>query len=183
MRVAYVNEIDTFADIHRLNVKEIIDGICLDPRIGQGYNNPSFGYGGYCLPKDTKQLKAIFNDVPNNLVSAIVDANAVRKTYIADSVIATGAETIGVYRLVMKANSDNFREASALDVINKLRENGKNVLIYEPQLSASEYSGCIVVNDFGRFTADCDLIVANRISEELTPFYYKVYTRDVYMED
>ena len=183
LRVAYFNELDTYAEVHGLNTKQIIEGISLDPRIGNYYNNPSFGYGGYCLPKDTKQLLANFHDVPENLIHAIVDSNKTRKEFIANQIISKGIKTVGIYRLTMKANSDNFRQSSIQDIMKILRGEGINVVIYEPTLKQDEFEGYKVVNDFNRFSKDSEIILANRLSDELLPIKEKIYTRDLYSRD
>lgn len=183
LRVAYFNELDTYAEVHGLNTKQIIEGISLDPRIGNYYNNPSFGYGGYCLPKDTKQLLANFHDVPENLIHAIVDSNKTRKEFIANQIISKGIKTVGIYRLTMKANSDNFRQSSIQDIMKILRGEGINVVIYEPTLKQDEFEGYKVVNDFNRFSKDSGIILANRLSDELLPIKEKIYTRDLYSRD
>ena len=180
LRVAYFNELDTYALSKGLDAKDIIDGVCLDPRIGNHYNNPSFGYGGYCLPKDTKQLKANYKDVPENLISAIVESNKTRKDFIAGEIIDRNPKVVGVYRLTMKSGSDNFRSSAVQDVIKKLKENdSNNVIIYEPVLESSEFNGCKVVNDFSNFTQKSDIILANRFDTALEDIKKKVYTRDI----
>lgn len=183
MRVAYFNELDSYAAIHSLDARQIIDGVCLDPRIGHHYNNPSFGYGGYCLPKDTKQLLANYKDVPQNLINAIVQANTTRQDFIAEEIIKSRAEKIGVYRLVMKANSDNFRASAILSVMKKLMDRGISVTIYEPTLDSKRFMDCEVLNDLEEFKSRCDLIIANRVTEELGDVQNKIYSRDVYMKD
>lgn len=182
MRVAYFNELDNFAYGNDLNAKEIIDGVVLDPRIGSNYNNPSFGYGGYCFPKDTKQMVANFKDIPNNLISAVVDSNETRKQFISQAIIDQNPTTVGIYRLIMKTGSDNYRSSAILDVIQKLENNNINVKIYEP--SISEWDGkSIIENNLEKFKNDCDLIVANRVSEEIADVNDKVFTRDVYEDN
>jgi UDPglucose 6-dehydrogenase len=183
MRIAFINELDTFAEKNRLDSGKIIEGICLDPRIGNGYNNPSFGYGGYCLPKDTKQLRSAFGDIPNNIMSAIVDANATRKAHIAESICALDAETIGIYRLAMKTGSDNFRDSSVLDIIRNLKRAGKTVVIYEPMLKDAAFEGCTVIRDLGDFKAAADRIVANRVAKDLDDVLERLYTRDIFGRD
>ena len=183
LRVAYFNELDTYAEVRKLNTKEIIDGICLDPRIGQGYNNPSFGYGGYCLPKDTKQLLANYKDVPNNIIGAIVAANKTRKEYIASQIMERNPGTVGVFRLTMKAGSDNFRQSSIQDVMRILSEHGKRIIIYEPTLDTPDFAGYAVVNDIAVFKEQSDVIIANRFTKELQDVMNKVYTRDLYFRD
>lgn len=183
LRVAYFNEIDTYAEVNGLNTRQIIEGICLDPRIGSHYNNPSFGYGGYCLPKDAKQLLANFNQVPENIIAAIVDANRTRKDFITQRVLEQNPNVVGVYRLTMKANSDNFRQSSILDVMERLQEAGVTMVIYEPILQAEEFCGCRVVHNLQEFKERADLIIANRFQEELCDVKEKVYTRDLYQRD
>ena len=183
LRVAYFNELDTYAEIKGLNTKDIIEGVCLDPRIGSHYNNPSFGYGGYCLPKDTKQLLANFNNVPQNLIRAIVRANKTRKRHVTEMVMQKNPEIVGIYRLTMKKDSDNFRASAIQGVIERLKEEDVEILIYEPTLKAEEFSGCKVVNDFNIFAEESDVIIANRLEEQLAPVKDKVYTRDLYSRD
>lgn len=183
MRVAFFNELDTYAELNGLDSEEIIKGVSLDPRIGDHYNNPSFGYGGYCLPKDTKQLLANFKGVPNKIIRAIVEANDVRKRHIADMILKREPKVVGVYRLTMKSGSDNFRSAAIQDVIQHLRDAGVEVIIYEPVLDAEQFEGLRVVNDFESFKAEADVIVANRMEEALLDVEEKVYTRDVFRRD
>ena len=183
LRVAYFNELDTYATTKGLNAKSIIDGVSLDPRIGNHYNNPSFGYGGYCLPKDTKQLLANYKDVPQNLVEAIVKSNATRKKFIAEDVLAKNPETIGFYRLTMKSNSDNFRSSAVQDIIKYLLKAGKDVLIYEPALEADEFNGAPVTSDLDSFKESCSVILSNRVTPELDDVFSKVYTRDLFARD
>ena len=183
LRVSYFNELDTYAEIKGLNSKDIIDGICLDPRIGTHYNNPSFGYGGYCLPKDTKQLLANFNDVPQNLIRAIVRSNKTRKKHIADEVMQRNPKVVGIYRLTMKAESDNFRFSAIQGVIERLKEKEIEIIIYEPTLKEKEFNGCKVINDFNKFSQKSDVIVANRYEDQLFNVKDKVYTRDLYSRD
>ncbi|PMD05313.1 nucleotide sugar dehydrogenase [Brevibacterium paucivorans] len=183
MRVAFFNELDTFATIHELNTKNILDGVCLDPRIGDYYNNPSFGYGGYCLPKDTKQLLANFTDTPQSLIRAIVESNKIRKNFIAEEILRRQPNVVGVFRLTMKSGSDNFRESSILDIVHILESYGVEILVYEPNVRDSSFEGHTVCNDINWFAERSDLIVANRWSNDLLPFVEKVYTRDVFGEN
>ncbi|MEI3608516.1 nucleotide sugar dehydrogenase [Pseudogracilibacillus sp. SO10305] len=183
MRVSFFNELDTYAELKGLDTQQIVEGIGHDSRIGDHYNNPSFGYGGYCLPKDTKQLLANFKDVPNNIIQAIVDANDTRKKHIADQIISRKPETVGIYRLTMKTGSDNFRQSAIQDVIHHIKNEGIEVIVYEPVLEEELFDGLKVVNDFETFKSIADVIVANRLDDALTSVKDKVYTRDVFSRD
>ncbi len=183
LRVSYFNELDTYAEIKGLNTKDIIDGISLDPRIGNHYNNPSFGYGGYCLPKDTKQLLANFDNVPQNLIRAIVRSNETRKKHIADMVMKKSPKVVGIYRLTMKADSDNFRFSAIQGVITRLKDKDAKIIIYEPTLKDKEFDGCQVIKEFKEFAEKADVIIANRYEDKLFEVREKVYTRDLYSRD
>lgn len=183
LRVSFFNELDSYAEVRGLNTQQIIEGVGLDPRIGSHYNNPSFGYGGYCLPKDTKQMLANYEDIPQNIIKAIVDSNSTRKDHIADMIIKRNPKRVGIYRLTMKTDSDNFRQSAIQGVMKRIKGKGIEVVVFEPSLNEDTFFNSKVYHDFDAFMSDCDVVIANRLSSELKPFEDKIYTRDVFNRD
>ena len=183
MRVAFFNELDSFSEFYKLDSKNIIEGLALDDRIGNFYNNPSFGYGGYCLPKDTQQLLQNFKDIPNNIITAVVKSNSTRKNFIVDSILEKKVKRVGIYRLIMKTDSDNFRDSAVLDIMELLKKRGVEIVLYEPLLNESTFRDSLIIKDLSKFIESADLIIANRMSEELKPVISKVYSRDIFFNN
>ena len=183
MRVAFFNELDSFSEFYKLDSKNIIKGLALDDRIGNFYNNPSFGYGGYCLPKDTQQLLQNFKDIPNNIITAVVKSNSTRKNFIVDSILEKKVKRVGIYRLIMKTDSDNFRDSAVLDIMELLKKRGVEIFLYEPLLNESTFRDSLIIKDLSKFIESADLIIANRMSEELKPVISKVYSRDIFFNN